>query len=224
MSSKAEAREFSDVWGEFIHSGRWYRGVTLLLAMVNVVLLFLVVVIASEPDPLPLVVRVDEVGRAEVVDYRLERAEVDQNSPVVGFFLNQFVVDHYSRRHALRADRWERSLVFLTPQLQQEAYTREVDGLSAFLSDPSIPELLIQDIVVRVIPQPEPPYRAEVLFERVEAFGGTEISREQLTLSVQFVFAENISSDAMLINPMGLVIVFQDLQRQLVGVGDLEGR
>ena len=175
----------------------------------------------TRPDSLPLVVRVDEVGRAEVVDYQLDRAELDQNSPVVGFFLNQFVVDHYSRRHALRAERWERSLLFLTPDLQQSAYDRDVESLSAFLASTEAPELLIQDIVVRVIPQPQPPYRAEVLFDRVEIYGTSEISREQMTLSVQFLFAEDIPSEALLINPLGLVVIFMDVQRQLIGVGDL---
>ena len=187
MSSKAEAhaREYSDVWGEFIHSGRWYRGVTLFLCLVNLVLVVVLTVTVTEPDPLPLVVRVDEGGRAEVVDYQLERASLDQNSPVVGFFLNQFVVDHYSRRHALRAERWERSLTFLTSGLQQAAYNRDVDELSLFLSSSEPPEFLIQNIVVRVIPQPQPPYRAEVLFDRVETFGTAGIARERMTLSVQ---------------------------------------
>ena len=222
MSSKAEAhaREYSDVWGEFIHSGRWYRGVTLFLCLVNLVLVVVLTVTVTEPDPLPLVVRVDEVGRAEVVDYELERASLDQNSPVVGFFLNQFVVDHYSRRHALRAERWERSLTFLTSALQQAAYDRDVDELSQFLSSTEAPEFLIQSIVVRVIPQPQPPYRAEVLFDRVEMFGTAEIARERMTLSVQFVFAEDIPTEALLINPLGLVITFSDAQRQLIGVGD----
>ncbi len=80
---------------------------------------------------------------------------------------------------------------------------------------------MIQDIVVRVIPQPQPPYRAEVLFDRVEIYGTSEISREQMTLSVQFLFAEDIPSEALLINPLGLVVIFMDVQRQLIGVGDL---
>ncbi len=129
--AKAEAREFSDVWGEFIHSGRWYRGIMLSLTLANIMQLVIIAITVTRPDLLPFVVRVDEVGRAEVVDYQLDRAELDQNSPVVGFFLNQFVVDHYSRRHALHTERWERSLLFLTPELQQAAYTRDVEPLSA---------------------------------------------------------------------------------------------
>ncbi len=219
--SRAKAEEFSDLWGELIHSGRWYRSLTVFLAVVVLVLLVVVMVQASRPAPMPLVVRVDEVGRAEVVDYQVERSSLDQNDPVVGYFLNSFVRDHFERRHALRAERWQRSLAFLTVVLQQQVYADAVEELTVFVSTPDAPEFLVENVVVRVIPQPEPPYRAEVIFDRVEQFGPTEIARERMTLSLQFVFADSVPSAALLVNPLGVVITFMDVQRQLVGVDGL---
>jgi len=227
----AKAEEFSDLWGELIHSGRWYRSLTVFLAVVVLVLLVVVMVQASRPVPMPLVVRVDEVGRAEVVDYQLERSSLDQNDPVVGYFLNSFVRDHFERRHALRAERWQRSLAFMTVQLQREVYDAAVEELTVFVSTPGAPEFVVENVVVRVVPQPEPPYRAEILFDRVEQFGGqaqivgsgqlVEVARERLTLSLQFVFADSVPAAALLVNPLGLVITFMDVQRQLVGVDGL---
>ena len=219
----AESQEFSDLWGESIHSARWYRAMTVFLGVVVAMLLVVVIVQASRPAPMPLVVRVDEVGRADVVDYEIDRALLDQNDPVVGYFLNSFVRDHYERRHAWRAERWQRSLAFMTVELQQEIYAATVDELTEFVSSPDVPEFLVENVVVRVIPQPEPPYRAEVIFDRVEQFGATEIARERMTLSVQFVFADTVPPAALLINPLGLVIIFMDVQRQLVGVDGLGG-
>lgn len=219
----AESQELSDLWGESIHSARWYRAMTVFLAVVVAMLLVVVIVQASRPAPMPLVVRVDEVGRADVVDYEIDRALLDQNDPVVGYFLNSFVRDHYERRHAWRAERWQRSLAFMTVELQQEIYAATVDELTEFVSSPDVPEFLVENVVVRVIPQPEPPYRAEVIFDRVEQFGATEIARERMTLSVQFVFADTVPPAALLINPLGLVIIFMDVQRQLVGVDGLGG-
>ena len=219
--SQAKAEEFSDLWGELIHSARWYRSLTVFLAVVVVVLIGVVMVQASRPTPMPLVVRVDEVGRAEVVDYQVERASLDQNDPVVGYFLNSFVRDHFERRHALRAERWQRSLAFMTVQLQRRIYQEAVDELTVFVSTPDAPEFLVENVVVRVIPQPEPPYRAEIIFDRVEQFGLNEvmeIARERMTLSLQFVFAESVPPAALLVNPLGLVITFMGVQRQLVGV------
>ena len=220
MSNKAESPQFSDVWAELIHSGRWYRGITVLLSLVNLLVIVTLVILATAPEPLPLVVRVDEVGSARVVDYELDRAELDQNSPVVASFLNEFVVSHYSRRNALGSERWERSLVFLSPDLQSEAYDRDVEELSAFIADPDMPEFFVQDILVRVIPQQQPPYRAEVIFDRVELYRRTEISRERLTVSIHFVFAENVPPEVILMNPLGIVVVFMDTNRELLGVGD----
>jgi len=219
--SRAKAEEFSDLWGELIHSGRWYRSLTVFLAVVVLVLLVVVMVQASRPAPMPLVVRVDEVGRAEVVDYEVERSSLDQNDPVVGYFLNSFVRDHFERRHALRAERWQRSLAFMTVELQQQVYAETVEELTVFVSTPDAPEFLVENVVVRVVPQPEPPYRAEVIFDRVEQFGPTEIARERMTLSLQFVFADSVPAAALLVNPLGLVITFMDVQRQLVGVDGL---
>ena len=229
MAAKAE--EFSDLWGELIHSGRWYRSLTVFLAVVVLALLVVVMVQASRPAPMPLVVRVDEVGRAEVVDYQLERSSLDQNDPVVGYFLNSFVRDHFERRHALRAERWQRSLAFMTVQLQREVYDAAVEELTVFVSTPGAPEFVVENVVVRVVPQPEPPYRAEIIFDRVEQFGGqaqiggsgqlVEVARERLTLSLQFVFADSVPAAALLVNPLGLVITFMDVQRQLVGVDGL---
>ncbi len=219
--AEAKAEEFSDLWGELIHSGRWYRSLTVFLAVVVLVLLVVVMVQASRPAPMPLVVRVDEVGRAEVVDYQVERSSLDQNDPVVGYFLNSFVRDHFERRHALRAERWQRSLAFMTVALQQRVYDEAVEELTVFVSSPDAPEFLVGNVVVRVVPQPEPPYRAEVIFDRVEQFGPTEIARERMTLSLQFVFADSVPAAALLVNPLGLVITFMDVQRQLVGVDGL---
>ena len=223
--SRARAEEFSDLWGELIHSGRWYRSLTVFLAVVVLVLLVVVMVQASRPAPMPLVVRVDEVGRAEVVDYQVERSSLDQNDPVVGYFLNSFVRDHFERRHALRAERWQRSLAFMTAALQRQIYDAAVEELTVFVSTPDAPEFLVENVVVRVVPQPEPPYRAEVIFDRVEQFGAAgnpmEIARERLTLSLQFVFADSVPAAALLVNPLGLVITFMDVQRQMVGVDGL---
>ena len=218
--TKAQSEEFSDVWGEFLHSGRWYRGITAFLAFVNVLLVVTLVVLSTAADPLPLVVRVDDVGRAQVVDYQVDRAELDQNSPVVAAFLNDFVVNHYSRRNALGSERWERSLVYLSPTLQEEVYDRDVIALSEFLADPDSPEFFIEDIRVRIIPQPEPPYRAELVFDRVEMYLRRELARERLTVSVQFVFAETVPEEVLLVNPLGIVIIFLDATRELIGVGD----
>ena len=218
MATKTEAAEFADIWGEALHSARWFRGVTILLSAVVVILLIIVWVQAARPVPEPLVVRVDAVGRAEVVDYDVDRATVDQGDPVVPYFLTTFVTDHYSRRHGLGAERWQLSHYFLTDLISLEAYERDQEELVLFISsEGQAPEQVIENLRVRIIPQPEPPYRAEVFFDRVGRYFDTEVSRSTMSLSIQFVFADRVPSETILVNPLGIVVTYLNVQEDTVG-------
>ncbi len=47
-----------------------------------------------------IVVRVDEVGRAEALAYDAVEAKADPLDPTTKYFLNRFIHDYYSRREA----------------------------------------------------------------------------------------------------------------------------
>ena len=53
--------------------------------------------IVTIDPPKPIVVRVDEVGRAEAVAYEAMQAQADPLDPTTKYFLNRFVHDFYSR-------------------------------------------------------------------------------------------------------------------------------
>ena len=69
---------------------------------------------ASVDPPRPIVVRVDEVGRAEAIAYEAMEAQADPLDPTTKYFLNRFIYDFYSRRRATVETNWSRSLRFLT--------------------------------------------------------------------------------------------------------------
>ena len=71
------AREFTEIWGEQMHAARHLRVVTGALAVVVLVLAIALVRLAWAPQPRRLVVRVDEVGRAEAVAYEAMEAQAD---------------------------------------------------------------------------------------------------------------------------------------------------
>ena len=125
------AREFAEIWGEQMHAARHLRVVTGALALVVLVLALAVVRLAWAPQPKPLVVRVDEVGRAEAVSYEAMEAQADPLDPTTGFFLHRFVVDHYSRRRGSVREYWERSLWFLTPAVANAAYAEQAEDVAA---------------------------------------------------------------------------------------------
>ena len=171
MSDKTDVHEFPAVWADSVHAARFARGVAILLALVIVFLLLVVWVVVTEPDPQPLVVRVNEIGRAEVVDYALGQATADPADPVVPYFLNTFVDMHYARRHGLGAEEWQRSHFFLNPVLSQEAYVRDESELVQFIaSQGQASEQLVENIRIRLIPSPEPPYTVPGVLREGRAF------------------------------------------------------
>src|SRR5436189_177880 len=63
----------------------------------------------------PLVVRIDEVGRAEAVQY--DASTYQPQAPELRYFLTQFVVKHFSRIRATVQREYADSLFFLEPAL-----------------------------------------------------------------------------------------------------------
>ena len=70
---KDAGAEYAEIWGEAIHTNRHLRVISIGLA-IGVLLPIVVIRIVSVEPPRPIVVRVDEVGRAEAVTYRAMEA------------------------------------------------------------------------------------------------------------------------------------------------------
>ena len=216
--TQTDETRYPDVWSEALHASRYYRALTVFLGLILLILTVILWGQVSRPLPDPLVVRVDEVGRAEVIDYTLGRATADPGDPVVPFFLRSFVYNHFERRHGLGAEPWELSHYFLTAELSQAAYLRDEESLVSFISSGGlVPEIMLENFSLRLIPQPDPPYRAEVFFDRVEWFNGQEISRRSYTASLRFVFADDVPQETLFRNPLGLVVTYLEVQEELSG-------
>ena len=203
--AKSDSREFAEVWGEEMHRARQYRLVVLLLALGLTASGAAHCVGALQPETPPLVVRVDEVGRAEVVDYMPEA--VAPASPETLFFLRRFVVDQYERRAAVVEERWGRSFHFVSQAVADRLVADYSDEVTGYLSGRLTDEVRVEDVTVRVIPGLEPPHGAEVRFDRVTYEGERESSRVGLTLGMQFSFIA-VDRARVFDNPIGLVIGF----------------
>ena len=59
----------------------------------------------------PMVIRVDEVGRASAVNYAASTYQ--PQAPELKYFLIEFVTDHYSRMRATVRENYARSLYFM---------------------------------------------------------------------------------------------------------------
>ena len=122
QTEQDSGKTYADIWGEAVHSNRHLRVLSMGLAGLVLLLVVIIIRLSSVELPKPIVVRVDEVGRAEALAYDAVEAQADPLDPTTKYFLNRWIDDYYSRRGATVETAWPRSLRFLTTTLANEAF------------------------------------------------------------------------------------------------------
>ncbi|MCY3590747.1 MAG: VirB8/TrbF family protein [Acidobacteria bacterium] len=201
-------KEFADVWGEIVVSNRHFRLATYALGGVLLLLLVAVVRLSSVELPKPIVIRVDDVGRAEALAYDALEAQADPLDPTTKYFLAAFVSDHYSRRTATAQRAWARSLRFLATSLADAAFQRDGTAVAAVVAGLAEQERQVERVALAIRPQPEPPHTASADFEVVVLEDGEEVGRERWSVSMQFTFLEQVPADLLPVNPMGILVTY----------------
>ena len=206
-------QEFAEIWAEAVTSARHLRIFTLAFAGLTLVLLIIIVRLVGAPAPKPIVIRVDEVGRAQALAYEAVEAQADPLAPTTKFFLNQFLTDYYSRRTATAEEAWSRALRFLSVDLANAAFRAESEGVAQVAAGVTAEERQVQAVVLRIHPQPEPPHAATADFDLVTLVRGAEQSRERWTASLQFTFLETVPTALLPVNPMGVLVTYLQADR-----------
>jgi len=156
----------------------------------------------------PLVIRINDVGRAEAVDY--DATTYRPQVPELRYFLTRFVVMHFSRLRATVQRDYPDSLFFLAPALADTTiatndHTREIE---LFLTNPSADDV---DVTVKNVTLTEltaPPYRAAIDFEKSYYSQGTRQERKHETYvaQVQFNLRDAVPNAFIRVNPLGMQI------------------
>ena len=204
-------RQFVELYGSSLVMNTYLRialGVVLLMAVGLLVLNFRTQALYSNVKP--LVVRIDEVGRAEAVQY--DAASYTPQAPELRYFLTQFVAKHFSRIRATIQREYSDSLFFLDNQLANAtmAQNDHSRSLQTFLANPSEDEI---DIVVQNVSLSEltkRPFKAAVSFQKVFYATGTKVERERQTYTAQidFVMRDHVPNEFVRVNPLGLQITY----------------
>ena len=213
---KDAGAEYAEIWGEAIHANRHLRMISGGLAIGVLLLIVVVIRIVSVDPPRPIVVRVDEVGRAEAVSYEAMEAQADPLDPTTKYFLNPFIYDFYSRRRATVAENWSRSLRFLSTELANASFRAESQNVALLAAGGARDELQVSRVILRIQPNPQQPHSATADFDLVRMEMAREVSRERWTLSLQFLFLEEIPPDLIVSNPMGIIINYLQGDRATV--------
>lgn len=157
----------------------------------------------------PLIVRINDVGRAEAVDYR--NFEYRPQEAENKYYLTRWAELYFSRnRFTIERDQTN-ALYFLNGDVQRAVIEQErKDGIIAkYQGDSSLPfvDVEVKNVVLDDLRQS--PYSARIEFEKVfsNPADHSELKREQWTASVTYVFREQVKNNELAVNPLGLTIV-----------------
>ena len=204
-------RQFVEMYGSALVMNTYLKLALLLVSLLAVGLLVLNFRSqAAAAELKPLVVRIDDVGRAEAVRY--DASQYAPQPPELRYFLTQFVVKHFGRIRATVQREYPDSLFFLDQALVDAtiAQNEQSRTVETFVTNPSADEV---DIVVHNVSLSEltkAPYKATVTFRKVYYAPGTRVERKQETYVAQIDFSmrSQVPNEFVRVNPLGLQITY----------------
>jgi type IV secretion system protein VirB5 len=156
----------------------------------------------------PLVIRVNEVGRADAIAY--QDFAYKPQAPEIRYFLTQFVVGYYSRNHKTVAQQYVNSLYFLDRALFNavDARDRKTQWLPKFSnSSEDDVDVAVDNVIIEALQTQ--PYRARAEFTKIfTTASGVEIRRENWAAEFVFRINPDVPNQLVLHNPLGLAITY----------------
>ena len=204
-------RQFVELYGSALVLNTYLK---IALVLVSLVALGLVALnfhtAARAAEVKPLVIRIDDVGRAEAV--ALDASRYQPQPPELRYFLTQFVVKHFSRIRATVQREYPDSLFFLEPALADATISQNerTRVLEMFVTNSAADEV---DVVVQNVSLSElakAPFKASVTFQKVYYAPGTrsERNRETYVAQIDFALRDRVPNAFVRVNPLGLQIAY----------------
>ena len=204
------AERYLEQYGDPIVMNTYLKVTILVLAAVSIVLAGLIYKSQRAlADMHPMIVRINDVGRAEAIDYRnfQYRPQEAENK----YYLSRWAELYFSRnRFTIERDQTN-ALYFLNGDVQHAVIDQERKDnvIQTYVKEGSLPyvDVKIKNVILDDLRQS--PYSARIEFEKVytNPADHSEIKRERWTASVTYVFRENVKNNELAVNPLGLTIV-----------------
>jgi type IV secretory pathway TrbF-like protein len=158
----------------------------------------------------PLVIRIDDLGRAEAINYH--NLEYKPQDAEAKYFLSQFCALYYRRNRYTIQNDFSKALYFLDGKLADgilDAYRKD-DIIKKFLMNTSAPEIDVEVKKVALEDMQTPPFKARVDFDMIyySPADHTEIKRDLYTANFVFVFKGKVPNELIPINPLGVAITY----------------
>ncbi|MGC2467953.1 MAG: VirB8/TrbF family protein [Candidatus Acidiferrum sp.] len=158
----------------------------------------------------PLVIRIDDLGRAEAINYH--NLEYKPQDAEAKYFLSQFCALYYRRNRYTIQNDFSKALYFLDGKLADgilDAYRKD-DIIKKFLMNTSASEIDVEVKKVALEDMQTPPFKARVDFYLVyySSADHSEIKRDLYTANFVFVFKSKVPNELIPINPLGIAITY----------------
>lgn len=157
----------------------------------------------------PLIIRVNDVGRAEAIDYLnfQYRPQEAENK----YYLTRWAELYFGRnRFTIERDQTN-ALYFLNSDVQRAVIAQEQKNsiIQSYRNDSTLPyvDVEVKNVILDDLRQS--PYSARIEFDKVftNPADHTELRREHWVASVTYVFREVVKNNELAVNPLGLTIV-----------------
>ena len=159
----------------------------------------------------PLVIRIDEVGRAQAVQYDTLTYAPQGQAPELKYFLVQFVTKHFARVRATVKQQYAESLYFLDAPLADATIAQDqrehmIDGFLTGTADET--EIQVRNVTLDDLKTA--PYKAVVEFDKASIGYGNrqERNRDTYVAQITFVLRGQVQNAAIPVNPLGLTITY----------------
>src|ERR1700685_363126 len=204
------AERYLEQYGDPLVMNTYLKVTILVLAVVCLVLAGLTFKSQSALASMhPMIVRINDVGRAEAIDYRnfQYRPQEAENK----YYLSRWAELFFSRnRFTIERDQTS-ALYFLNSDVQRAVIDQERKDniIPTYIKDSSLPyvDVEVKEVVLDDLRQS--PYSARIEFVKVftNPADHSELKRERWTATVTYVFRENVKNNELAVNPLGLTIV-----------------
>ena len=158
----------------------------------------------------PMVIRIDEIGRAQAVAY--DSLAYKPEYTETKYFLTRFCQLYYRRNRSTINDDFTQAMYFLDGKLADDTIQqfKQQNIIKNFLSDGIAPESDIDVQQVVVEPMAKPPYKATVDFFEIQYSPANHsvTKRTLYTASFLFTFRDHVPNEDILTNPLGLTITY----------------
>ena len=159
----------------------------------------------------PLVIRIDDVGRAQALQYDALTYKPQGQAPELRYFLTQFVTKHFARIRSTVKEQYGESLFFLDASLADATIAQDQRDktIETFLTGTGDEvEIVVKNVTLDELKTP--PYKAVVEFDQVHYGVGNHLEQARTTevAQITFVLRDQVPNAIVTVNPLGLTITY----------------